>query len=658
MLPAEPRPAGPAAGNPAPEPACAALKTLVALLLLCLAAAVASLAWVCDDAYITFRTVENALAGFGLRWNVAERVQTYTHPLWMGVVLAARSLTGELYFTAMAVGAACSLAAAVLLCRAARSWPVAVLVLGALLGSRAFGTYATSGLENGLTFLLLALLCLAWSRGTDWRPRLFAVALLTALLATNRLDAVLLAGPALFAAWWSQRSLRAMAIVFAGLLPLFAWLAFATIYYGTPLPNTAHAKALGTGIDSGLLAREGLRYLGDVVTRDPATALAAAASLALAIRRRGAGALPLVAGALLYCLYLLRIGGDFMALRFAGAPLVLALGAGALAARALPARRTIALGIVLCASAFLPGVPDWMLARPPDSLATANGKIIDERAHYHDQLALRGPRTGVPQYGAVTAALQAQGITRPVVEVRGDIGMRGYQAGPQVHIVDPWLCDPLLVRLPAWDRTNFRVGHYTRRIPEGYLESLVSGENRIVDPYLRQPFAALREVTRGELGSRARFDALVDLWFGEAGEHLAHYAANGYRNPPLQEVAAAELEAELATPALWCFGAGRIVHEGGLDILLTEPRTGGSITLWLDACDVYDVRLMSGTEEVLRTTIRTSTVPFAGYLPHVLPPLPAGSRIDRVAVRQGKGDDAGPPSADLVWAVGRIAVLR
>ena len=33
-------------------------------------------AWVCDDAYITFRTIDNFLHGHGLRWNVAERVQS------------------------------------------------------------------------------------------------------------------------------------------------------------------------------------------------------------------------------------------------------------------------------------------------------------------------------------------------------------------------------------------------------------------------------------------------------------------------------------------------------------------------------------------------------------------------------------------------------
>ena len=40
-------------------------------------------AWIGDDAYITFRTVENFLSGYGLTYNIAERVQAYTHPLWM-----------------------------------------------------------------------------------------------------------------------------------------------------------------------------------------------------------------------------------------------------------------------------------------------------------------------------------------------------------------------------------------------------------------------------------------------------------------------------------------------------------------------------------------------------------------------------------------------
>src|SRR6185436_9110 len=39
--------------------------------------------WVEEDAFITLRTSDNFIHGYGLRWNVDERVQTFTNPLWM-----------------------------------------------------------------------------------------------------------------------------------------------------------------------------------------------------------------------------------------------------------------------------------------------------------------------------------------------------------------------------------------------------------------------------------------------------------------------------------------------------------------------------------------------------------------------------------------------
>ncbi|MCX6552082.1 MAG: hypothetical protein NTY02_13965, partial [Acidobacteria bacterium] len=53
--------------------------------------------WVGDDAYITFRVSDNLIHGYGLRWNVAERVQAYTNPLWMFVMAGGAAVTGEFY---------------------------------------------------------------------------------------------------------------------------------------------------------------------------------------------------------------------------------------------------------------------------------------------------------------------------------------------------------------------------------------------------------------------------------------------------------------------------------------------------------------------------------------------------------------------------------
>ena len=58
-------------------------------------------AWVGDDVYITLRTVDNFVNGHGPTWNVAERVQSYTHPLWMFLLTAIYLPTRDAYFAAL-----------------------------------------------------------------------------------------------------------------------------------------------------------------------------------------------------------------------------------------------------------------------------------------------------------------------------------------------------------------------------------------------------------------------------------------------------------------------------------------------------------------------------------------------------------------------------
>ena len=54
-------------------------------------------AYVNEDAYITMRTVDNFVNGYGLRWNIAERVQTFTHPLWLIMITTIYFFTQNIY---------------------------------------------------------------------------------------------------------------------------------------------------------------------------------------------------------------------------------------------------------------------------------------------------------------------------------------------------------------------------------------------------------------------------------------------------------------------------------------------------------------------------------------------------------------------------------
>ena len=122
-------------------------------------------AWLSELSYLTLRTIEHAATGHGLRWNVSERVQVFDHPLWMLLLLAGRSVSGESYFTTFVISLALSSATAVLVLGSARRSEGIVLGAALLSLSSALVTYSTSGLDGPLAHLLVVVFCLQWLSG-------------------------------------------------------------------------------------------------------------------------------------------------------------------------------------------------------------------------------------------------------------------------------------------------------------------------------------------------------------------------------------------------------------------------------------------------------------------------------------------------------------
>ena len=480
--------------------------------LLLFAVIVVRLAWLSDDAYITFRVVDNAVAGLGLTWNPAERVQAYTHPLWLFLLLAGRLATGELYYTAIWLSVALSVAAAALV--AYRRPPlVAALGVAVLALSRAFVDFSTSGLENALSHLLLAAFLALWfgrppeASGFDDR-RLFALALLAGLLALNRSDALLLALPALLYALWRRRSARAVLWVALGFLPLALWTAFSLFYYGFLFPNTAYAK-LATGIPALALARQGWLYLLNSLRWDPLTLAVVGAAVALGVASRRGAVVAVAAGIALYLLYVVRIGGDFMSGRFLTLPL---LAAVMLLVEGLSSRytknRLLTLAAAVALLALTGRAPVWLAGNPTGDAARRDGDIADERAYYTPNTGLFADRVPHP-WAEQGLILRAEG---PAVVEHGNVGLLGYYAGPAVHIIDRnGLTDPLLARLPVRDPAGWRIGHFRRTVPAGYAETLRGGVNVIADANLAAYYEPLRLATRGPLWDRARLAAVWRL---------------------------------------------------------------------------------------------------------------------------------------------------
>ena len=519
------------AGPPSP-PARSLAGPVAALVVLAFAAVLFRTAWLSDDSLISLRTVLNVTHGNGLTFNVGERVQTFTHPLWLGLLTAGYLVVGNVYYAAFALSIAVSLWVFWLaVSRAASPWQ-GWLAAAALLSSRAFVDYSTSGLENPLANLIAALLVAMFlRRDTAPRRRLAGLWGLASLLYLARPDLVLIAAPLLLSATWRAwrdgAGARTVAgAVALGLLPALAWTAFAVVYYGFPFPNTAYAK-LGMDIERAQLWKQGVIYAIDSLDRDPLTLVLVAFACVMAVPSRVRGARELAAGIAIYALYVASIGGDFMSGRFFAVPFFAAV---LLLTRMTSAARpawiaAVAASVVLgAASAKAPLLSDSRF----EDRGTKHGGIVDERVFYlkaHSLVYASMMSFADPDW----RARRPPGETR-VLNTCGLMGEGGLDFGPHYYLLDECaLADPLLARLPAIFKEEWRPGHFRRVVPEGYRESVASGANRIKDPQLREFYGRLSLITRSRtIWSRdrlwaiwqmntGRYDRLVDRDFYRFG---------------------------------------------------------------------------------------------------------------------------------------------
>jgi arabinofuranosyltransferase len=489
-------------------------------------------AWLCDDAFITFRVVENFHDGHGLRWNVIDRVQVFTHPLWCLVLVVVGGVFSNLPLAALWLSVLLSIAAfALIVPRPHRNDSDLVLLALLIPASKAVVQFASSGLEGPLAYLLLVLLLLAcgglapeWGRWDRWVPLLAAAVVLT------RHDFVLLVAP-LCIAWIRRKDIRrAMVPMAAGAAVFALWELFSFVYYGSLVPNTALAK-LSTGLPFFGRVLQGLQYAVDFVLRDPAGAVGLVTCiLVLIVRRNDLQARSVATGIVLYLVYVTIIGGDFMSGRFFAVPVFLAV-VESIRTNGEATRRLSDSFPGVCATAVLLvffhliGFNGFV----KDNISR-NG-IADERRVYAPALSLAAIHDGGPiQRVSWVRAAQGLGATGPSVMEAIAVGVVGYYGGPNVHVLDVnALGDPLLSRLPA--RLESRTGHFERRIPEGYEDSLQSGNLLIEDPDLKEFCEVVWSVTRGPVWSASRiaesnrllnggFDELLDNYLSRSGEWL------------------------------------------------------------------------------------------------------------------------------------------
>jgi arabinofuranosyltransferase len=531
---------------------------------------VLSRAWFSDDAYFSFRSIDNFVNGYGLTWNVQERVQAFTHPLWVLVLSAFYFFTREIYLTTIVVSLVLSLALAWLIVKKIALTPgqglAAVLFLAL---STAFVDYSTSGLENPLSHLLLAIFVLVWLRGKETDKKLLWLAFIAALAAVNRLDTLLFFLPVVVYEWWQRKDkVQVAGQIALGFIPLAAWEIFSLIYYGFPFPNTYYAKAVNY-VPFGQEVWAGLNYFLFTLKFDPITWAAILAAFVAVIWYREKRGISLTIGIALYLAYILQIGGDFMGGRFlSNAFLAATLLLLVYVFPKIDLKKHWVLIPVALALSVIASSPTYFLYAKGFETARWNG-VVDERMVYHttdffriedlyafnsdpahntlNKIAffvrsvfrgtifrLEAEHDWVDLGRELRAQAEAEG---KLYLPQGANGFTGYFAGPDVYIIHGLaITDGFLARVPPIYNPNWRSGHFMRTIPVGYLEVEAGTQQHLEDLVLDAYYQKIRLVTEGPILSAERWQAIWELNTRKFEDWLPGYSAK-FRFPNMKTVA-------------------------------------------------------------------------------------------------------------------------
>jgi arabinofuranosyltransferase len=496
-------------------------RQLIVPLLVIFIALLIQTSWVGDDAFITMRTADNLVHGYGLRWNVDERVQSFTNPLWLFLVSGVYAIWGNSHLTLMFLSIVVSaLALFLLLVKVPQNNFGLVLAFGIFILSKAFVDYSSSGLENPLTHLMLvsfAILYFQAEKPISYR-QLFLLGLIAGLAAFNRIDTFLFYLPVLLAILWMQHDRKTLCCMLAGFTPFLLWELFSIIYFGFPFPNTYYAR-LHMGIPAPTLIHQGFLYFFNSLGWDPITLTITLSALALTFISGNSKEKLLAVGVCLYLIYVVSNGGDFMSGRFFTASLFVSV---ILLVRrveeGLLLEKWIWISIVLLLGLIMAPIKSFSDPLEGDLTTFDPGAgIADERVGYYryTNLLLLHKDLTLPPRPGFDLAKGLSGNDRVVIPETG-IGMVGYFGGPRVHIIDIFgLADPLLARLPITNIDDWRIGHFWRNDPAGYIETIKSGKNQLANPDLAKYYDQLHLIVSGDVWSLKRMEAIWKMNTGQ-----------------------------------------------------------------------------------------------------------------------------------------------
>ena len=486
-------------------------------------------AWVNEDAFITFRAVDNFLKGYGPVYNVGERVQVYTHPLWYFLITAAIGIFKNHYYTVIVLSYICLMITIWLIFTKLKREDNLLQIIAAflaLLVSRAFMDFSSSGLENPLLHLLLVIYVCVLTLSKDNLKRFFYTSLLYNLIFLTRPDAIVIITPIslylLVITIKSHGFKSTFKYALFSVFPTLAWEIFSLIYYGIFVPNTALSK-LNIHYSHMELFNRGLAYFKFNLQHDPITLMTIALSFIFVWFNKNMFAKFLMIGVVLQLLYICYGGADYMLGRFlTTSVLVAVLSLIIMEFHVIKLRKFVTTCSMSLTTFLVVMLPDCyginLLYSINHSSMFIDWKlygVADEKANCFQDLGLipvLKKHNGNPYKHNWFREAQEKNIVNQEKTILTVVaGMPAWYAGEKPYFIDPHgLINPYISRLPALP--NKRIGHYERVFPKGYFETLMTGKNVIKDPMLAQLYDDVAQVTQSKsLWSKERFAAIYRL---------------------------------------------------------------------------------------------------------------------------------------------------
>jgi len=503
--------------------------------------------FILEDAFIVFRSIRNFHDGFELSAIPDIRSQSFTSNLWTILLLLGGYLSKDFPNVAIILSLSLTFILAMLLffyfLRGQTPW-LAPLSIGLLACSNTFTDYSTSGLENPLSHTLLAIFLIYGLSKRVKQLDFFVLCFLASLIAFNRYDHVILVLPVITLiflyrrSWWCD--------LWAGMLaffPLWIWMTFAWFYFGSPFPDTYHAK-INTGVPVLERAHFAILHHLRMFDTDFLGMIMVFLGMGWSIGRlwflltgpihkekyvsaelSSERICAAVLGVVLYNIYFLYAGGDYMIGRFVSVMIVVIVICFCLWLECNNVKFSVVLkiGIFFCAllgsklffapNLFVPGhgeMSEDKLVR----VMTFDQRRFSQNWYFisQDHLKKDWRRVGIDR------AIDADQRRYPSIIEHNSAGIIPYYGGARAYIIDRLgLSDPLLSRLPC--TVLGAAAHCERIVPEGYKKFLENRDATEMDANLAIYVDALFKIKTMPLLSLSRIKLLIYFSIGrfEAG---------------------------------------------------------------------------------------------------------------------------------------------